>query len=216
MAELHGHDARPVVSTGAPSLDRCLPSSGLRRGSLVEHLGHGASLAFAAARAACQDRLLVVVDRKRQFYPAAWGIDLSQTVLVRPSNEADELWACDQALRCPGVGAVVMRCGRLDHRDFRRLQLAAESGGTLGLLVRPAQLRGRPTWADVQWSIEPQPSRDRWRLRVELVRCRGGTGGSSVILELDETNTWQEVGYACAQHPPAELANSAIGRRSHA
>lgn len=212
-----------TTSTGVPALDRCLPLAGLRRGSLVEYLGHGnlgqghpgqgASLAFAAACAACEDRVLVVVDRQGQFYPPAWGIELSQTVLIRPSNETHELWAMDQALRCPGVGAVVIRCARLDQRDFRRLQLAAEAGGALGLLVRPVKLRGQPTWADVQWLIEPQPSRDRWRLRVELARCRGGTGGSSVILELDETNTWQEVEYACAQHPPAELADSAQARR---
>lgn len=220
MAALRGkltlvdrYEARPVVSTGAPSLDRCLPCGGLRCGSLVEYLGQGAALAFAAADAACQERALVVVDRQQQFYPAAWKIDLSQTVVIRPANAADELWALDQALRCPGVGAVVVRCGQLDQRNFRRLQLAAESGGTLGLLVRPAQFRGRPTWADVQWFVEPQPSRDRCRLRVELVRCRGGTGGSSVILELDDTNTWREVDYANSLHPSAGMADSASPRR---
>jgi hypothetical protein len=45
----------------------------------------------------------------------------------------------------------------LDARVFRRLQLAAESGGTIGLLVRPAHIRRRPTWAQVQWLIAPQP-----------------------------------------------------------
>jgi protein ImuA len=205
-----------ITSTGASALDRCLPYRGLRRGSLVEYLGTGVSLAFAAAQAACQDHPLVVVDRRQEFYPAGWQISLSETVLVRPATEADELWACDQALRCPGVGAVVVKCGQLNQRDFRRLQLASEMGGTLGLLVRPAKVRGQPTWADVQWLIEPQPSRDRWRLRVELLRCRGGTGGSCVILELDETNTWQEVGHASALRQHAELAHTTNRRQSRA
>ena len=62
----------------------------------------------------------------------------------------DELWALDQALRCPGVSAVWTWIDRLDPPAFRRLQLAAETGRTLGLLVRPASVRGRPTWSDVQ------------------------------------------------------------------
>jgi protein ImuA len=177
------------------------------------------------------------------FYPpaaAAWGIDLSRLIILRPANEADALWALDQALRCPGVGAVLGSCDRLDVRDFRRLQLAAETGGTLGLLLRPDHLRGQPTWADVQWRVSPRcrertPWRsDRskvqdpkskvtsrpwtldpglwtsspWRLRVELLRCRGGAGGASVIVELDETtSTWREAEHA--PHPVLAVAELA-------
>src|SRR5262245_58681061 len=189
-------DERPI-STGSPALDRLLPASGLRRGTLVEYLastsGSGAgTLAFAAAReACCEGRAFVVVDGS-YFYPpaaAAWEIDLSAMLVLRPASEADTLWALDQALRCPGVGAVWARCDRLDVRDFRRLQLAAECGGTLGLLMRPARQRGQPTWADVQWEVRSVKNEERrvkavfsssfelWRLHVELVRCRGAAGG---------------------------------------
>src|SRR5260221_2175699 len=77
--------AQPI-STGVPALDRLLPWHGLRPGSLVEHLGRGAgALALATANAVChRGRAFIVVDRERQFYPAAWGSDLSQTVLLRP------------------------------------------------------------------------------------------------------------------------------------
>jgi protein ImuA len=143
---------RPI-STGSAALDRLLPAGGLRRGTLVEYLrpaaGSGAGmLALVAAREACRDgRAFVVLDRPiptrsasegerfGRFYPpaaAAWGIDLSAMLVLRPDNDADALWALDQALRCPGVGAVWATCDRLDVRDFRRLQLAAECGGTLG------------------------------------------------------------------------------------
>jgi protein ImuA len=195
-------DAQPL-STGVAPLDRLLPCQGLRPGSLAEYLtpteGQGAgSLALLAARGACSDgRALVVLDRQRQFYllaAAGWGIDLARTLLLRPANKADELWALDQALRCRGVGAVWARCEQLPVRDFRRLQLAAESGGTLGLLVRPVRQRGCPTWAEVQWRIEAQPSRDSWRLLVELVRAPAGSVGQSVQLEWDEAaSAWCEV-----------------------
>src|SRR5262245_30627972 len=227
-------DERPV-STGSPALDGLLPAGGLRRGTLVEYLtggsGNGAgTLALSAAREACQERrALVVVENggsagasPSRFYPpaaAAWGIDLSVVLVLRPASKADVVWALDQALRCKGVGAVWARSDRLDVRDFRRLQLAAECGGTMGLLTRPARLRGQPTWADVQWEVRgrkdegrrlkaekrlrrssftPPPSSFRgllaWRLEVELVRCRGAAGGEKVLLELDEAaGVWREV-----------------------
>lgn len=240
-------DERPV-STGSPPLDRLLPAGGLMRSSLVEYLspgpGSGAgTLALAAAREACANgRALVVIDRSRTFYPpaaAAWGIDLSQMFILQPADRAAELWALDQALRCSGVGAVYASCGTLDVRDFRRLQLAAESGGTLGVLVRPARFRGQPSWADVQWELgrvhersEMHHQRSRkvhfargglmhptaWQLRVELVRCRGGPGGQVAELVLDETTgIWQDARTSHAAHPvpvPAELAHSARPRRA--
>jgi protein ImuA len=153
-----------LVPTGIAALDRLLPAGGLRAGSLVEYLAPGpgagaGTLALIAARAACQEgRALVVLDRQGTFYPpaaAAWGIDFAQLLILRPPDEASALWALDQALRCSGVGAVWAPLGTLDARDFRRLQLAAEAGGTLGLFIRPGALRGQPTWADVQWQVQP-------------------------------------------------------------
>src|SRR3954464_11741713 len=98
-------DERPI-STGSPALDGLLPAGGLRRGTLVEYLtagsGNGAgTLALSAAREASQGgRALVVVEQGRKqgtgdrgqesvgrFYPpaaAAWGIDLSAVLVLRP------------------------------------------------------------------------------------------------------------------------------------
>ena len=210
-----------LLSTGSSALDGLLPGGGLRRGSLVEYLSPGAgsgtgSLALCAAREACAgSRALVVVDRRRTFYPPAaiaWGFDLASLLILQPTDDAAELWAIDQALRCPGVGAVYAPCGSLDVRDFRRLQLAAEAGGTLGILLRPVRLRGQPTWADVQWRVGPCRERPPWRsafppwqLRVELARCRGSPAGQAVDLELDEvTGLWQSASIRHAQ-PAASI-----------
>src|SRR5262249_12833701 len=116
-----------VISTGILALDRMLPTQGLRPGSLIEFLtrsqaGGAGLLELTAGRAACDEgRLCVISDRGGHFYPpaaAAWGIDLQQTVVLHPATAADELWALDQALRCPGVGAVWARCGMLHVREF--------------------------------------------------------------------------------------------------
>lgn len=204
-----------------------LPRGGLPEGGLVEWLeagagGGAAALALLAAREVCQpaqdrgqDRgrgPLVIVDGRGEFYPlagAGLGIDLSQTLVVRPRRK-DEVWALDQALRCPGVGAVLGWSGVLGDRTFRRLQLAAEAGGGMGLLVRPPSARSAPSWAHLRFSVAPLVSTEplaagRRRLRVELVRCRGGASGKAVEVELDETGV---------VHLAARLAPAAPLRRA--
>ncbi len=144
----------PPVSSGCPPLDGILPEGGFHRGTLTEWLADGdgagaTTLAVLAAREACrQGGTLVVVDADGGFYPPAavrLGIAPGQLLVVRAEQRADHDWALDQALRCPAVAAVLAwpesPAGRLDDRTFRRLQLAAEAGGSLGLLVRPAESR---------------------------------------------------------------------------
>jgi protein ImuA len=181
------------LSTGCPLLDKLFPREELWRGTLVEwlaeHPGSGAGmLALMVARQCSEEKSLVIMDRARQFYPpslAAWGIDLENLLVLRPRTESEELWALEQVLRSPSVGAVWAPLARIDVREFRRLQLAAESGGTVGLLIRPADVRGEPSWAEVQFLVRPRASPAGWRLHVEMTRSRGGTSGRSVELEIN-------------------------------
>ena len=153
-------------------------------------------LAFRAAAAACRDGgAVVVLDRTGEFYPlaaVAQGIEPGRLIVVHPGNKADHAWALDQALRCPAVAAAVAwpdaLDGKLDGRTFRRLQLAAEQGGGLGLLVRPESVRPQPSWAHVRLLIESLPSHGPYgrsrRMRVVVLRCRGGRGEQSVEVEI--------------------------------
>lgn len=189
-----------VVSTGCPGLDRRLPRGGLPRGTLVEWLaaqsGSGAETLslFSAREAIRQGGPLVVLDRSRDFCPPAavrLGIAAPLLIVVQPGKSADMLWALDQSLRCPGVGAVLAWLEKIDSRTFRRLQLAAEQGGGLGLLLRPAAARHEPSWAEIRFGIEPRPSKSpRRRMRIELLRVRGGKEGEIFDVEIDdETHT---------------------------
>ena len=210
---------RPI-SSGCVPLDRLLPEGGFRRAALAEWLsageGSGATtLALAAARQACRDGgALVVLDRRREFYPPAavrLGIEPEELIVVQAGSQADEHWALDQTLRCRGVAAVLAWPERLDGRTFRRLQLAAEEGGGLGLLIRPLVARGEPSWADVRLLVEPLPaepllSRKR-RLRIHLLRCRGGAAGRSIDLEIDDETC--SVHLAARLAPPAAYADAA-------
>lgn len=245
--------ARPRISSGCEPLDALLPEQGVSRGSLVEWLGDGPGcgagmLALRAAREACREGgALVVIDPQGHFYPpaaAAWGVDLQNTIVVRtaprqqsqgarqnqePQNTGRNQgqWALDQALRCPHVAAVVAWPQQLDSRAFRRLQLAAETSGSVGLLVRSAAAQREPSWADLRLLVSPagptavsdnrnnrsptEPATWSWRLRIKLLRCRGGATQRTVELEIDE-----RTGDIHATHSgnlAAQLADSAVDSR---
>ena len=188
------HQEPQALSTGCQPLDECLPQKGYLPGSVVEYLrltpACGATqLALAAASEALQDqqRFLVVIDTQHRIYPpalASRGIDLKQVILVRPESRADALWAADQALRTSAVAAVVAEFDRIDDRAARRLQLAAEIGGGIALLLRSATARHQPSWAEVQWLVRSASSSNR-RLQVQLARVRGGKAGAIVGLQID-------------------------------
>lgn len=204
-----------VISSGCPDLDRILPQGGFRSGQLIEWLSaYPGSGAFSWALQSCRmqtmgpqaekKQSIVVIDLDHTFYPPAasgLGIDLARLVVVRPKNATDALWALDQALRCPAVAATCATLPRLAPRDFRRLQLAAEQGNTLGHLLRPLSVRGQPSWSDLQLRVQPlatsrtiaastgppiasarkQPRHQAARTwHLELLRCRGGRAGAAV------------------------------------
>jgi protein ImuA len=202
-------DRLPTLSSGCPAIDGALPEKGFRAGTLVEWLFSGegdgtATLAFRAAAEALRAATrtgrggaVVVLDRTGEFYPlaaVAQGIEPARMIVVHPDSQADQTWALDQALRCSAVAAAVAwpesAAGKLDGRTFRRLQLAIEHGGGLGLLIRPESVRGQPSWADVRLLVESLPGKSPYgrprRMRVVLLRCRGGRGEQTVEVEIDD------------------------------
>ena len=207
-----------VMPTGCEALDRLLPERGFRRGTLVEWLAAGEgtgreTLALYTAREACREGgAVVVLDQAGEFYPPAiarLGIELRQVIVVRAGNQVDNTWALDQSLRCPAVAAVVAWPEKLDGHTFRRLQLAAEQGGGLGLLLRPLGVRYEPSWAEVRLLIEPLPAaapEAGRRLKIQVLRSPGRLCGGSVEVEIDhETHI---------VHPAPRLAPGADPHRA--
>ncbi len=204
------HSSGGLVSTGISALDAMLPDQGLQSGTLVEWLsavtGGGAeTLAMSiAGHVMGEQGTCIVIDRSGSFYPPAatlWVKDLERMLVVHPQNDRDALWALEQTLRCSGVAVVVCRLEKISQQAWRRLQLASETGGGVGLLLRSTEQRGRPSWAGIRLLVEPLPvitagkaelsaaveeSFPGRRLRVELIHCRGRTPGGSVELEIDD------------------------------
>ncbi|MBB5689077.1 hypothetical protein GXW77_00375 [Roseomonas alkaliterrae] len=181
-----GEDAVPLC----PAMDAALPWGGLPRAALHEILAAepGAAAGFAALVLARAGGTVLWIAPEPDAWPpglARFGLSPAQLVLVRAAREQDALWAMEETLRCPAVGAALLVAGALDLTAARRLQLAAEAGGVLGLLLRPDADNAAPTAALTRWRIgavtsdsgSPHALGDpAWSL--DLLRCRGGRPAS--------------------------------------
>src|SRR5690606_37387797 len=108
------------------------------------------------------DKWLIYVDLRRDFYPpaaAALGLPLDRLIVVRADSAQDVQWICQQALGCRAVAAVIAPLPRADAALSRRLQLAAETGGGIGLLLRDGG-HGGHTFAASRLRLDPAPSTD--------------------------------------------------------
>jgi protein ImuA len=185
-------------------IDQSLPGgAGLARAAIHEVLAAepGAAAGFCAlllARAArppeypasapARGSLLWIAAEPDAWPPglAAFGLSPADLVLVQARRPVDGLWAMEEALRCPAVAGALLVMADLDMTAARRLQLAAEAGGAIGVLLRPdlAEPAGA-TAARTRWRVAALPGAGggphdlgdpRWRL--EMLRCRGGRPGA--------------------------------------
>ena len=170
--------------------------------------------ALIAARAAVGEmpsRTLVWMDPAGTFYPPAAMRDMvsrGSLAVLRPQPD-DLAWAVAECLRCKQVGAVV---ALLMHRptriEVRRLQLAAEQGGGVGVLVRP-NLRacGSNIYAaTTRWLVSPAPGeRTIQRWHVQQIHGQGRRTHSSFLLEKNRAS-----GQAYFVYSSAPVAHHAL------
>src|SRR5215469_5099272 len=129
---------------GDRRLDACLPGGGLALGRWHEFAGEGLDLETAAASAAFVARLAAplakrgelvwVLRRDDLFAPglAGLGFPAERLIQVCAPSEAEVLAVLEDALRTPGVAAVIAEADGVDLVASRRLQLACEQGTATG------------------------------------------------------------------------------------
>src|SRR5277367_3419355 len=195
---------RTNLPFGVRDIDRRLPGGGLALGALHEVAGGGngvvdgaAAALFAAGIAArTRGKVLWCVTRQDLFAPAIAqaGLAPDRVIYVEAGDEKSLLACFEEGLRHGGLGAVVAEVARLSMMTSRRLQLAAESSGSIGIAVRRWRRQaeaadfGQPTASVTRWRVTPLPStplpvpgvgRARWQL--ELIRCRAGESADFVV-----------------------------------
>ena len=175
------------LASGYEALDRHLPGGGWPQQSLTEilidHYGIGELrlLMPALARLSAgepgadfaEPGWIAWVAPPFQPYPPAlqqWGIDLSQMLIVRPKNDSEMLWSAEQALASGTCAAVLLWPDRLDDQESRRLQLAAEKGGSWAIAFRPLTARSEPSAAALRIELQSGDA----GTRLHILKSRGG------------------------------------------
>ncbi|MGH8124616.1 MAG: translesion DNA synthesis-associated protein ImuA [Rhodanobacteraceae bacterium] len=167
---------RDALPTGFGALDGALPGGGWPRAALSEILfpadgvGEMRLLLPALALLSREARPIILIAPPYLPFPAAWiaaGVDLRFLEIVQ-TGEHDVLWAAEQCLRSAACAAVLCWPRRADTATLRRLQLAAETGQTIGFMLRPSGAAAQPSMAAVRVGMEVDP------LRLRLLKCRGG------------------------------------------
>lgn len=163
-------------------------------------VAHGLAGAGTTASGASPPRTIVVVDRAGWFHPPAllpWlagSVSAAQLIVARPSRDDDEIWVIDQALRCPGVAAVVA-WPRVDEpapassRSPRHDASVSRRRSSVGGCRAPARHR----WATAM---------RRWQLAAR------GSGAVGLIVRqcpVPGERSWAEVRLAVSSSPSGSL-----------
>lgn len=195
---------KTVLPFGVSEIDERLPGGGLAYGALHEFVGGGASaidgaaaaLFVAGVAARTKGKVVWCLARPDLFAPALAQVGLhpDRVIYVEAIKEEFVLESFEEALRFGGLGAVVAELVRLPMVASRRLQLAAESSGTIGLIVRRWRRQteagdfGQPTASASRWRISvlpseplPVPGIGRARWLAELIRIKAGESADFVI-----------------------------------
>ena len=169
----HVHVGVHAESTGHAALDDLLPSGGWPRGALSEVLithdgvGELALLLPALSNVARRGGRIVLVAPPYIPYVPAWrqhGMVMS-ALTVLEADPRDALWAMEQCLRSGSCDIVLGWPQTGDVQLLRRLQVAAHSGRSIGVVLRDAKHAANPSPA----ALRLQHGRDGWRVR----KCRG-------------------------------------------
>jgi protein ImuA len=202
--------AMTVLPFGIAAVDSRLPGGGLPCGALHEVAGGGngaidgaaAALFTAGIVARTRGKVLWCLTRPDLFAPALSqaGLKSDRVIYLEGGDEKTILTCFEEGLRHGGLGAVVAEVAHLTMTASRRLQLAAEDSGAIGIVLRrwrrqtEASDFGQPTAATTRWRVSTLPStplpvtgvgRPRWL--VELIRCRAGESADFKLEACDDT-----------------------------
>lgn len=134
----------------------------------------------------------VWISTVRKLFPASlcqFNVEPQRIIFMDVSREKDVLWIMEEALKCEGLAAVVAELNTISLIESRRLQLAVETYGVTGFILRKDEQKTVSTVATARWKISPLPSVTeeempgvgfpRWK--VELTKVRNGNPGSWIL-----------------------------------
>ena len=175
----------PVLATGDVALDAQLPGGGWPVGALTEILQpHGVHsewrLLLPALVRSGPGPVLLVGAPHLPFAPAlaAQGLAVQRMLWVTAQSVASRLWACEQALRCAEVNAVLAWLPQARSEQLRRLQMAAAEYCKLLFVMRPEATQDEASPAALRLHVQPQGTTS-----VEVSAAQGVDGLAIHVLK---------------------------------
>jgi hypothetical protein len=107
-------------------------------------------------------------------------VQLERLLVIQAQQAEDILWSAEQALRCRSFGAVLAWPSAIKDRETRRLQLAAEAGGSTGFVYRCAEAALESSPAALRLKLHRTSS---GALEIRIVKAVRGRSGMSVKIE---------------------------------
>lgn len=203
------------VPTGFAALDLSF-GGGWPRGALTEVLAHRRGIGAlslltpALARLSAAGGWLALIGPPDIPHAPALvmaGIELARVLVIEPRDERERLWACEQTLRSASCAAVISWAGRIDPRWVRRLQVAAATGGALGVLFRSGHAAREASPAPLRLLLAPA---DEDRLAVQVLKRRGGMAMQTI--EIDFSRACPEKLHACSSLSHAASPDHSLAR----
>lgn len=180
----------PGIPTGFEALDAGLPGHGWPRGELTELLADASGIGElqlvlpALSQLTTSGKRIVWLAPPHVPYPpslAAAGVDLTQLLVVRPRGRAEALWAAEQVLRSSASRALVAWLPRIRYAELQRLAVAAEAGGGIAFLFRPAAAERESSAASLRLALQAGGS----ELVVRILKRRGAPASGPLRLALN-------------------------------
>lgn len=156
------------LATGFGAVDAALPGGGLAHGAVHELCGAGTHTLALHLVARTAGPVLWCADARGPgvlYGPGVMqrGVDPARLTVAVCRQADDLLWAMEEGLKSGAVAVVVAELSRpVALGPSRRLQLAAEAGGALGLVLCPGEAAGAPAGR-----ISPSALATRWRVTPE-------------------------------------------------
>lgn len=175
-----------AISTGFEGLDGLLPGGGWPVGAVSEilHAAPGVGelrlvLPLVAHLTQAGGRVAMSAPPHIPFAAALVqaGVMLPRLIVTQPPENRETLWGIEQMLRSGVCSAVISWVADASDHELRRLQLAAETGRAIGILMRPAGAESQISHAALRLVVGATPRGDAFK--VTLSKVRGGTSGLS-------------------------------------
>lgn len=118
---------------------------------------------------------------------AEYGFALQQVLVIQPTSSSEALWSAEQCLKSGCCQGVLLWHDAIEIHQVKRLQLAAEQGSALHILMRRRKNLSLSLPVPLAMRLRPQPK----GLNIEITKRKGGW--PSQPFALDMSHHWPQL-----------------------